>query len=96
MTGCCQNIKAYTGFTQDQTWHVVMVSGEKIPCECQPHHAQFDMKPPFSTDQWQDGWKQCQDTFFKHRQDVCVVWEQDVSNVLKNKASSILWGKVQQ
>lgn len=90
---CCQNIKAYVGYTQNQEWYVVMVSNERIVCECHSQHSDFYMRPPFSLEQWQQRWKQCQQQFF-HGQKMEVKWEQDISHVLLNKVFTTAKGEV--
>ena len=90
---CCKNIKAYVGYTQEQEWYVVMVSNERIMCECHSQHTGFHMKPPFSLEQWHEAWKKCQEQFF-HGQNIHVEWEQNHADVLSNKTFAIIKGKV--
>ena len=90
---CCQNIKAHVGYTQNEEWYVVMVSNDRIVCECHSHPTGFHMKSPFSLEHWQHQWQQCQEQFF-HGQNIHVEWEQHVSDVLFNKTSKIVKGKV--
>ena len=90
---CCQNIKAHVGYTQEHEWYVAMVSNDRIVCECHSQSADFHMKPPFSLEQWQERWKQCEEKFF-HGQNVLVEWEQHVWDVLSTKTSKLMKGKV--
>jgi len=87
---CCQNIKAYVGFTQDHEWYVVMVANEKIACECHPI-VSFCLKPPFSLERWKQAWDSCLGKFF-HDPTVQVAWQTDLSALLWDKTHKIVIG----
>jgi len=90
---CCRDIKAHVGYTQNDEWYVVMASNDRIVCECHCQQTSFAMKPPFSLEQWQHQWEQCQKQFF-HDRNMHVEWEQHVSELLSNKTSRMVKGKV--
>jgi hypothetical protein len=92
---CCRKIKAHVGYTQDEEWYVVMVSHDRIVCECHSHQAGFHIRSPFSLEQWQHQWEQCEEKFF-HGQNIHVEWEQHVLDVLLDKTSKVVKGTVYQ
>lgn len=90
---CCRNIKAHVGYTQNEEWYAVMVSNDRIVCECHSRPIGFRMKSLFSLEQWQHQWEQCQKQFF-HGLNIKVEWEQHVSDVLLDKTSKVVKGNV--
>lgn len=90
---CFQNVKAYVGYTQEGEWCVVMVSNDAIACECHSTQVGFSRRPPFSWGQWEEAWRQCEEKFL-HDLDATVKWEKEITDVLLNKTSKIILGKI--
>lgn len=88
---CCQRIKAYIGYTQDEEWYVVMISNETISCECH-HLIEFRVKQPLTTEEWVQQWQQGEQAFFLNNE-IKVEWEYDISNLIQNKNCKKIIGK---
>jgi len=88
MKGCCQNVKAIIGYTQDDEWYIVMSSNEDIKCECHLSR-DFCIQNPI------DQWRKCEQNFFQNP-NVIVEWNTDIRSSFLDKTCKTIFGKLKK